>query len=486
MQPLGGRAIYLSDLQAAELQARTYLQLTWPFTADAQRAGAAVAGRRQALSPRAWACTGRRASRTTSTARTADFRPSWPSTTQPPAAAARFSRVHRRRQRQVADRSTRARSSAAASRRCRFGRSDRRQAHQPAGRFRRPRRRAGPRRLAQRATDQVAREARRTHAPYLPSRPAFASASVIRYLASNWPRPPRTHSVSPNSCAAVGAAAVAHQQRRHRVPTVALQHAGRAVVAGDDQHGRLERRDPRHGGVELFDPLHLGVEVAVFARAVGVLEVDEEEVVLRPVLARARRSARRASGPCRRCPCPPAAPGPCTSDRRRSPPPCRPYTSSYVGSFGLPAKPRSVRPLAFFSPAKQLRAPARRTPRRLRPSSRWPGRSPWARAAARPSLADRCRARRRPSPAPRKTTTKRCSFTGSTKTSTPGIFTSRSSIASGALSSLAMRPARRSVMLPPASSVQKLPRAATSLGCSSKPMPVASSAPRPMRYSSGS
>ena len=31
--------------------------------------------------------------------------------------------------------------------------------------------------------------------------------------------------------------------------------------------------------------------------------------------------------------------------------------------------------------------------------------------------------------------TKRCSFTGSTKTSTPGIFTSRSLIASGALSS---------------------------------------------------
>ena len=36
------------------------------------------------------------------------------------------------------------------------------------------------------------------HAPYLPNRPALASASGIRYLASNCPRPPRRHSVSPN------------------------------------------------------------------------------------------------------------------------------------------------------------------------------------------------------------------------------------------------------------------------------------------------
>ena len=46
----------------------------------------------------------------------------------------------------------------------------------------------------------------------------------------------------------------------------------------------LERRDARHRGVELFDPLHLRGEVAVFAGAVGVFEVDEEEIVLRPVL----------------------------------------------------------------------------------------------------------------------------------------------------------------------------------------------------------
>ena len=36
--------------------------------------------------------------------------------------------------------------------------------------------------------------------------------------------------------------------------------------------------------VELLDPLHLLVEVAVLAGAVGVLEVDEEEVVVVPML----------------------------------------------------------------------------------------------------------------------------------------------------------------------------------------------------------
>ena len=41
--------------------------------------------------------------------------------------------------------------------------------------------------------------------------------------------------------AAVGAAEFGREQRRHRVPTVAGEHARRAVVAGDDQHVGLER-----------------------------------------------------------------------------------------------------------------------------------------------------------------------------------------------------------------------------------------------------
>ena len=65
----------------------------------------------------------------------------------------------------------------------------------------------------------------------------------------------------------------------------------------------------------------------------------------------------------------------------------------------------------------------------------------------------------------RKTTTKRCSRTGSTNSSMPGIFTFWPSIlASGALWSVAIRPARRSLTLPCSSSVQKLHRVATSSG----------------------
>ena len=40
-------------------------------------------------------------------------------------------------------------------------------------------------------------------------------------------------------CSASGRQVVGHQQRRHRMPTVAREQAGRAVVAGDDQHRRL-------------------------------------------------------------------------------------------------------------------------------------------------------------------------------------------------------------------------------------------------------
>ena len=75
--------------------------------------------------------------------------------------------------------------------------------------------------------------------------------------------------------------------------------------------------------------------------------------------------------------------------------------------------------------------------------------------------------RRRRGPAPRKTTTKRCSFTGSTKTSHAGHVDLPQQLGSSSADfSVAMRPARRSVIRPAASTVQKLPRAATSSGCS--------------------
>ena len=83
------------------------------------------------------------------------------------------------------------------------------------------------------------------HAPYLFNRRALARASVIRYLASNWPRPPRRQSLSPNFSQPSVRQNLADEERRHRVPTVAGEHARRAVVAGDDQHVGLERGDSR-------------------------------------------------------------------------------------------------------------------------------------------------------------------------------------------------------------------------------------------------
>ena len=92
-----------------------------------------------------------------------------------------------------------------------------------------------------------------------------------------------------------------------------------------------------------------------------------------------------------------------------------------------------------------------------------------------------------PSPSPRNRTTRRYSRTGSIRVSTPSTLTpARSFSTSFSQTSVAMRPARRSVTRPSASIVQKLPRIATSFGPTSTPIPSASSTPRPMSFSSGS
>ena len=59
-------------------------------------------------------------------------------------------------------------------------------------------------------------------------------------------------------------------------------------------------------------------------------------------------------------------------------------------------------------------------------------------------------------PSPRKTTTNRCSLTGSTKISTPGILAERIFWTMAVQRSVVGRPARRSVIFPAASKVQKL------------------------------
>ena len=86
--------------------------------------------------------------------------------------------------------------------------------------------------------------------------------------------------------AGVGARKIRDDHRRNRVEGVRRHLSGRAVVAGNDEAIVFaeERFDRRHDLVELFDHLALLFEVSVFAAAVGVLEVQEEEVVLIPIL----------------------------------------------------------------------------------------------------------------------------------------------------------------------------------------------------------
>jgi len=67
-----------------------------------------------------------------------------------------------------------------------------------------------------------------------------------------------------------------------------------------------------------------------------------------------------------------------------------------------------------------------------------------------------------------------------------GIDASRIFSTSLSLRSVGILPARRSIILPSASSVQKLKRIATSSLVKSNPMPAASRAPRPIRNFCGS
>ena len=61
-----------------------------------------------------------------------------------------------------------------------------------------------------------------------------------------------------------------------------LQGRRCGVVAGDDEHIRLERRQNRQGGIHFLDDLDLGIEVAVLAATVSVLDVAEHEIVVVP------------------------------------------------------------------------------------------------------------------------------------------------------------------------------------------------------------
>src|SRR5262245_24228241 len=66
------------------------------------------------------------------------------------------------------------------------------------------------------------------------------------------------------------------------MPTVGLELARSAVIAGDDQNVGFKLRDAGNGAVELLDPLDLGGKIPILAGRIGVFEVYEEEIEIVP------------------------------------------------------------------------------------------------------------------------------------------------------------------------------------------------------------
>ena len=65
---------------------------------------------------------------------------------------------------------------------------------------------------------------------------------------------------------------------------MAFEVARRAVVAGNNRYRRIQFRNSRHDSIQLLNTLHLFSKVAIFASAVGVLKVNEKEIVFLPNL----------------------------------------------------------------------------------------------------------------------------------------------------------------------------------------------------------
>ena len=86
------------------------------------------------------------------------------------------------------------------------------------------------------------------------------------------------------SLAAIGTTTVGDQQRGDRMPAMTLQVGRCAVIAGDDEHVRVQVEDAGDRGIKLFRLLDFGREVAIFTSAVGVFVVHKEEVEILPVL----------------------------------------------------------------------------------------------------------------------------------------------------------------------------------------------------------
>ena len=256
----------------------------------------------------------------------------------------------------------------------------------------------------------------------------------------------------------VAPAVGARQERGHPLPAVALEDRRGGVVARDGEHVRAEGEDARQQRVEALERGDLGVEVAVLARLVGVLVVQEEEVVAAPT-ARASVSISSAnvppvlstSMPTRRAR--PRYIGYAAMAAARSP-----NVSGKRGRCGCWSKPRSRSMLAGAA-SREQRARGLHEGVHERGGLRPPRAR--GRRTGRGGTPELLRIRlgepARTDAAPRRTRTKRCSFTGSTRTSTPSRRIARSRSTRRTQTSVAMRPARRSVIAPRASTVQKLP-----------------------------
>ena len=241
--------------------------------------------------------------------------------------------------------------------------------------------------------------------------------------------------------------------RRRRYKKKKKKYPNAAVVARHQDHVGLQRQQPRHLGVERLDHLGLLRLVAVLARGVRPLHVQEEEVV-RPLpraLERVHLLGDRAGRADARGEVHPEQPRDTAVGgvgRHRARGEAR-HLFFKVASGGRPEKPRSITPLAFSRFASTSRASV--TKRfAIRALFSAAASSAFARSGATPVTCGSVSATRSPRPGPRNTTEKRYWRPGFTWTATSSILAIffASASASGRDSSVGMRPARRSASRP--------------------------------------
>ena len=223
-------------------------------------------------------------------------------------------------------------------------------------------------------------------------------------------------------------------RRGSRGPRVTTRTSGAsASIAGSAGVQPLERR-------------HLAREVPVLPGLVGVLVVEEHEVVGVPVGAQRGHLVGEGAARLEDVHADQAREPPVhgVGGDRRGP---EPVHLREAGSAGRWSKPRSSTMLAGAASARRGRASA--TNRLTRSAVAWAsGACACTGRGGRPRAWGSVSDRRPDRPGPRSTRTNRCSLTGSTRISAPGTRIRRRRSTSAAHRSVGIRPARRSVMRP--------------------------------------